>query len=54
MNTIAKETQTIKQFEQLRTGGPVGHRAESLGGSAIVAFAIGPIPRRSGTTRSPR
>jgi hypothetical protein len=47
MNTIAKETQTSNHFEQLRTGGRVGHRAESLadrieeGAAGLAAFAEG-------------
>jgi hypothetical protein len=47
MTTIAKETETIEQFEQLRTGGLVGHRAESLaarieeGAACLAAFAEG-------------
>jgi hypothetical protein len=47
MTAIAKETETIKQFDQLRTGGPAGHRAESLaarieeGAAGLAAFAEG-------------
>jgi hypothetical protein len=47
MTAIANETETIKQFEQLRTGGPAGHRAESLaarieeGAAGLAAFAEG-------------
>jgi hypothetical protein len=47
MNAIVKETQTSKDFEQLRTGGRVGRRAESLadrieeGAAGLAAFAEG-------------
>jgi DinB superfamily len=47
MNTIVKETQTSRDFEQLRTGGPVGRRAKSLadrieeGAAGLAAFAEG-------------
>jgi|SRR5882724_9484472 len=47
MNTIVKETQTSRDFEQLRTGGPVGRRAKSLadrieeGAADLAAFAEG-------------
>jgi hypothetical protein len=47
MSTIVKETQTSRDFEQLRTGGPVGRRAESLadrievGAAGLAAFAEG-------------
>ena len=47
MNTIVKETQTSRDLEQLRTGGPVAHRAQSLadrieeGAAGLLAFAEG-------------
>jgi DinB superfamily len=47
MNAIVKETQTSKDFEQLKTGGRVGRRAESLadrieeGAAGLAAFAEG-------------
>ena len=45
MNAIVKETQTSKDFDQLRTGSRVGRRAESLadrieeGAADLAAFA---------------
>jgi len=47
MNTIVKETQTSRDLDQLRTGGPVAHRAQSLadrieeGAAGLLAFAEG-------------
>src|SRR5207248_10949212 len=47
MNTIVKETQTSRDFEQLRTRGAMGRRAESLadrieeGAAGLAAFAEG-------------
>jgi DinB family protein len=47
VNTTAKEKQTSKQFEELRTGGRVSQRAESLaarieeGAAGLGAFAEG-------------
>jgi hypothetical protein len=47
MKTIVKETQTNRDFEPLRTGGPVGRRAELLadrieeGAACLAAFAEG-------------
>ena len=47
MNAIVKETQTSKDFDQLRTGGRAARRAESLadrieeGAAGLAAFAEG-------------
>ena len=66
MNTTVKETQTSRDFEQLKGGGPVGRRAESLadrieeGAAGLAAFAEGlsemewhaPVPESGKNGRS--
>ena len=57
MKTIVKETRTSRDFEQLRTGGLVGRRAESLadrieqGAAGLAAFAEGDLGKRNGVHR---